>query len=156
MAGGGGEDEGLTLRAGSLQSRTCLLEVFRILGSGICCNGAVVVCASFFCLSGVVVVVNCLAATRGTYGAEGSVEHSSLISFLDFRCMIDLLRSGNSLTMGPLKMCILFGRCFPEIDCFSGPAVLISLCAVDVWTGAVAVFDLVCTEFLLAFSWLSS
>lgn len=126
---GRGGEEGFGWMTGSLQSRMCLLDVsfaFRSvgLGSGAWWEG--VDAASFFALKGVVVLANCLAATRGTKGLAGSVVVSSWADCLRLRCMIDLLRSGCSATVRVFGTETDFARLIPEVDFSSGAAVLTS------------------------------
>lgn len=126
--GRGGEvDFGWML--GELQSRMCLLDVSFTLtslgfGSGAWCD--VDAAASIFPLSGVVVLANCLAATLGMKGLAGSMGVSSWTDCLRLRCMIDLLRSGCSVTTRLFARETDCARFTPEVVFSVGAAVLTS------------------------------
>lgn len=130
VEGRGGEED-FGWMTGSLQSRMCLLDVsfaFASLscGSGAWCEDVCAAAASFLALNGVVVLANCLAATRGMKGLAGSMGVSSWADCLRLRCMIDLLRSGCSATARVFGTETDCARLMPEVDFPSGATVLTS------------------------------
>ena len=134
--------------AGSLQSRTCFLDVSLTLtsldlGSGAWCEEAGAV--SVFSLSGVVVLANCLAATRGTKGLAGSVGASSWADCLRLRWMMDLLRSGCSLATRLFGTETDCARFTPALDFTSGAAGLTSF-----WVVGGCAEPNACSAFLFA------